>query len=435
MRREEDDPELPSVAIGPSKPRLLRVLGPGLITGASDDDPSGIATYAQTGAQLGYGLAWTTLYSLPFMAAIQMVSARIGRTTGHGIAGIVGRHYPGWLLQAIVLLLLLANILNLGADLGAMADAVTLLLPGPRTLYVVVFGGACIAMQMLLRYARYVSVLKWLTLSLFAYLAVLLFTHIDWWAFAYGFFVPQSDLSPASLTTLVAVFGTTISPYLFFWQAAQEAEDLHAFPRRKDLVHSPRQGPAALHRIGIDTIVGMVFSNLVALSIMVTGAAVLRTNGMTDIQTSAQAAEALRPLAGPFAATVFVIGIVGTGLLAVPVLAGSAAYAVGEARRWPVGFGRRFLEARAFYGTVAVATLVGMVGSLGSIDPVKALYWSAVVNGIVAVPVMYVTLKVAGRRDVMGKFAIRGALKLFGWASFGLMLISVLAMFGAMAFL
>ncbi|MEE7491511.1 divalent metal cation transporter [Methylobacterium oryzae] len=425
-----DDPEAPSPAVGPSKPRLLRVLGPGLITGASDDDPSGIATYSQAGAQLGYGLCWTMLYTLPLMAAVQMVSARIGRTTGHGIAGVLREHYPNGLLQVVVLLLLTANVLNLGADLGAMADALDLLLPGPRWLYVALFSGICVYMQLVLRYARYVAVLKWLTLSLFAYLGVVIFARVSWWDLGRAMAVPHLDVSGASLTTLVALFGTTISPYLFFWQAAEEAEDLHAFPRRRDLLHAPEQGRSALNRIGVDTVIGMTFSNLVALAIMITTAAVLHPHGVIDIETSAQAAEALRPLAGPFSATVFALGIVGTGLLAVPVLAGSAAYAVGEARRWPVGFGRRLLEARAFYGTVALATLVGMVISLGAVDPIRALYWSAVVNGVIAVPVMAVMMLAAARSDIMGAFAVRGPLKLLGWAATACMLLAVLAMLG-----
>ncbi|MDP4003349.1 NRAMP family divalent metal transporter [Methylobacterium sp. NEAU K] len=427
---EEQDPEAPSPAVGPSKPRLLRVLGPGLITGASDDDPSGIATYGQAGAQLGYALCWTMLYSLPLMAAVQMVSARIGRTTGHGIAGVLRQHYPNALLQAVVLLLLVANILNLGADLGAMADALDLLLPGPRWLYVVLFAGICTFMQLVLRYARYVAVLKWLTLSLFAYLAVVIFARVSWWELALAMALPRIDLSGPGLTTLVALFGTTISPYLFFWQAAEEAEDLHAYPRRRDLLHAPEQGREALHRIEVDTIVGMTFSNFVALAIMVTTAAVLHPHGITDIQTSAQAAEALRPFAGPFSATVFALGIVGTGLLAVPVLAGSAAYAVGEAQHWPVGFGRRMLEARAFYGTVALATLVGMIISLGAVDPIRALYWSAVVNGVIAVPIMAVMMLAAARPDIMGAFAVRGPLRLLGWAATACMFLAVLAMVG-----
>ena len=423
-----DDPEVPSPAVGPSKPRLLRVLGPGLIAGASDDDPSGIATYSQAGAQLGFGLCWTMLYTLPLMAAVQMVSARIGRTTGRGIAGVLREHYPNGLLQAVVLLLLAANILNLGADLGAMADALNLLLPGPNWLYVVLFSGICVFMQLVLQYTRYVAVLKWLTLSLFAYLGVVIFAHVAWADLGRAVAIPRIDLSNGVLTTLVALFGTTISPYLFFWQAAEEAEDLRAFPNRRDLLHAPEQGPEALRRIEVDTLVGMAFSNLAALAIMVTTASVLHPHGITDIRTSAQAAEALRPLAGPFSAAVFALGIVGTGLLAVPVLAGSAAYAVGEARRWPVGFGRRILEARAFYGTVALATLVGMIISLGAVDPIRALYWSAVVNGVIAVPVMTVTMLAAARADIMGAFAVRGPLRLLGWVATACMLLAVLAM-------
>ena len=348
MAVEDSDPEGLDPVVGPSKPRLLQVLGPGLITGASDDDPSGIATYSQAGAQFGYGLTWTMLFSYPLMAAVQMISARIGRTTGHGIAGVLRLHYPGWLLQSVVALLLVANTINLGADLGAMADAVYLLLPGPRWLYILLFAGVCLYMQVFLQYTRYVAVLKWLTLALFAYFAALVTTHVDWGQLLRGLLVPKLTWSPDDLTTIVAVFGTTISPYLFFWQSAEEVEDLHVHPRRKDLVDAPEQGTAALHRIEVDTLVGMALSNIVALAIMITTAATLNGNGVVDIQTSTQAAEALRPIAGRFAFVVFTLGIVGTGLLAVPVLAGSAAYALGEARRWPIGFSRRMQEAKAF---------------------------------------------------------------------------------------
>jgi NRAMP (natural resistance-associated macrophage protein)-like metal ion transporter len=339
---EDDDPEGLDPVVGPSKPRLLNVLGPGLITGASDDDPSGIATYSQAGAQFGYALSWTMLFSYPLMSAVQMISARIGRTTGHGIAGVLRLHYSNWLLQGIVVLLLLANTINLGADLGAMADAVNLLVPGPRWPLILLFAGVCIYMQVFLQYARYVAVLKWLTLALFGYFAVLVTAKVDWGRLAVDVVLPRPGLDAASLTTIVAILGTTISPYLFFWQSAEEVEDLHAHPRRQDLFDAPEQGPAALRRIEVDTVVGMGLSNIVALAIMATTAATLHANGITDIQTSADAAQALRPIAGDLAFVVFAIGIVGTGLLAVPVLAGSAAYALGEARRWPTGFSRRW---------------------------------------------------------------------------------------------
>ena len=420
---QEYDAEGRDPVIGPTKPHLLGVLGPGLITGASDDDPSGIATYSQVGAAFGYGLSWTLLFSYPLMVAIQMISARIGRTTGHGIAGVLRLHYSTWLLQWIVALLLIANIVNLGADLGAMADALALLLPGPKWLYVLLFSVICVAMQLLLQYTRYVAVLKWFTLSLFAYFAVLAVAHVNWSQLASNLILPRPVWTSAYLTAVVAVFGTTISPYLFFWQSDEEVEDMHVHPRRLDLFDSPEQGPKALHRIEVDTLTGMGLSNLVALAILATTAATLHAGGIVDIETSAQAAQALRPIAGPFAALFFTVGLIGTGLLAVPVLAGSAAYAIGEARNWPVGFTRKMQEAKAFYATIAVATLIGMVINFTSINPIKALYWSAVLNGVVAVPVMFVMMKIVSRPDIMGKFAAKGWLRALGWTATAVMLV------------
>ncbi len=424
----DDDPEGLNPVVGTSKPRLLKVLGPGLITGASDDDPSGIATYSQAGAQFGYALAWTMLWSYPLMTAVQMISARIGRTTGHGIAGVLRLHYPNWLLQSIVLLLLIANTINLGADLGAMADAVGLLMPGPRWPLILLFAGICIYMQVFLQYARYVAVLKWLTLALFGYFAVLATARVDWGGLLVGALVPRPTWTTEYITTVVAVLGTTISPYLFFWQSAEEVEDMQAHPRRRDLLLSPEQGEAALHRIEVDTLVGMGFSNVVALAIMATAAATLHAGGLRDIQTSADAAQALRPIAGDFAFAVFALGIVGTGLLAVPVLAGSAAYALGEARRWPTGFSRKWQEAKAFYGTVALATLVGMAMNFTAVNPIKALYWSAVINGIVAVPVMATMMLMTRRTDIMGRFTVRGWLFGLGWTATAVMAAAVIGM-------
>ena len=420
---EQYDAEGRDPVIGPTKPHLLGLLGPGLITGASDDDPSGIATYSQVGAAFGYGLSWTLLFSYPLMVAIQMISARIGRTTGHGIAGVLRLHYSTWLLQWIVVLLLIANIVNLGADLGAMADALALLLPGPKWLYVLLFSVICVAMQLLLQYTRYVAVLKWFTLSLFAYFAVLAVAHVNWGQLASNLVLPRPVWTSAYLTAVVAVFGTTISPYLFFWQSDEEVEDMHVHPRRLDLFDAPEQGPKALHRIEVDTLAGMGLSNLVALAILATTAATLHAGGIVDIETSAQAAQALRPIAGPFAALFFTVGLIGTGLLAVPVLAGSAAYAIGEARSWPVGFTRKMQEAKAFYATIAVATLIGMVINFTSINPIKALYWSAVLNGVVAVPVMFVMMKIVSRPDIMGKFAAKGWLRALGWMATAVMLV------------
>ncbi len=427
----DNDPEMPSPAVGSSRPRLFHVLGPGLITGASDDDPSGIATYSQVGAQFAYSLSWTLLVTYPLMVAIQTISARIGRTTGHGLAGVLRLHCPKWLVTSVILLLLVANIINLGADLGAMADALYLLFPAPRVLYVLLFASISISMQLFLQYTRYVAVLKWLTLALFAYFAALAYVHVDWHTLAWHMVWPDHALTPDYLTALVAILGTTISPYLFFWQASQEVEDMHVHPRRVRLIDAPSQGKDALRRINIDTLVGMGFSNLVALAILITTAATLNVRGIIDIQTSAQAAEALRPIAGNFASLIFTLGIIGTGLLAVPVLAGSAAYAVGEARQWPTGLKRRPKEAQAFYATLVISTLVGMILNFVPIDPIKALFWSAVLNGVAAVPVMVIIMFVSARKDIMGDFIIQGWLKGLGWAATLLMAGVVVAMLGA----
>ena len=404
-------------AVGPSKPRLLGFLGPGLITGASDDDPSGIATYSQAGAQLGFAIGWTMLFSYPLMAVIQEISGRIGRVTGRGIAGNIRKYYPNWLLQAIVLLLFIANTINIGADLGAMGDAVGLLVGGPHQLYVVLFGAFCAALQIMMQYTRYVSILKWLTLALFAYFGTLLAVKVPWSEVAWGLFVPTLSSDGAFWTTIVAILGTTISPYLFFWQASQEVEDIKAISEREPLMDKPRQGPDALKRIRLDTYVGMAFSNLVALAIIITTAATLHVAGITDIETSSQAAEALKPIAGAFAFTVFTLGIVGTGLLAVPVLAGSAAYALGEARKWPIGLARQPKEAISFYVTIALATMTGTLINFSPIDPIRALYWSAVINGVVAVPVMIVMMLMAADSNIMGKFSITGPLRVLGWTA------------------
>jgi NRAMP (natural resistance-associated macrophage protein)-like metal ion transporter len=406
-----------SPTVSPSKPRFLGLLGPGLITGASDDDPSGIATYSQAGAQLGFAITWTMLFSYPLMAVIQEISGRIGRVTGRGIAGNIRKYYPNWLLQLIVMLLFIANTINIGADLGAMGEAVGLLIGGPQLLYVLLFGVVCASLQIAMQYSRYVSILKWLTLALFAYFGTLMVVKVAWDEVAWGLFIPTFSSDGTFWTTVVAILGTTISPYLFFWQASQEVEDTKAIPERQPLLDKPKQGPRALERIRLDTYVGMAFSNVVALAIIITTAATLRSAGITNIETSSQAAEALKPIAGYFAFTVFTLGIVGTGLLAVPVLAGSAAYGVGEARRWPVGLARRPKEAVAFYATIALATMMGVVINFSSISPIKALFWSAVINGVVAVPVMAVMMLMAANPKVMGKFRIAGPLKLIGWTA------------------
>ena len=418
----------PVVGPGPPPTGLLHRLGPGLVTGAADDDPSGIATYSQIGAQFGFGLAWIMLFSLPLMVVIQEVSARIGCITGCGIARNLRRHYSPWLLRAVILLLLVANVINLGADLGAMGAALNLLVKGPVQLYTVLFGILCILLETFISYARYASILKWATLSLFAYVAVVFAAHVPWGTALAGTLVPHLAFSSAQATAVVAILGTTISPYLFFWQAAQEVEELH---RRnvKPLCVAPRAAGPELARIRTDTIVGMSISNLVALFIIFATAATLNASGVTDIQTSSQAAEALRPIAGMFTFALFATGIIATGLLAVPVLSGSAAYAVSELFGWREGLDHRFKEAQAFYATIAVATLAGVALNFTPLDPVKALYWSAVVNGVLAAPLMAVMMIMAVNPRVMGRLTLSRPMQWLGWLATGVMALATIGFF------
>lgn len=412
------------------KPRgWLARLGPGFITGASDDDPSGIATYSQVGAQFGFGMLWTMLFSYPLMAGIQEISARIGRVTGHGIAGNMRRHFPRTLLYTVVGLLVIANTINIGADLGAMGAALQLVIGGSSLLYIALFAFGSAALQVFVPYSRYVSVLKWLTIALLAYVLTVFAVRVPWVEAIRNTLLPTISFDGAHLTALVAVLGTTISPYLFFWQASEEVEDEEGNPDESALIDAPEQAPAQISRIKLDTYVGMAASNLVAFFIILTAASTLHVAGKTDVATAAQAAEALRPLAGPFAALLFTLGIVGTGLLAVPVLAGSAAYGVGEALRWPVGLERKPLEARGFYAVIAGSTLIGLGFNFINVDPIRMLFWSAVINGVVAVPVMVVMMLMAQSRQVMGPFVIGSGLKVLGWLGTGVMFAAAIGLF------
>lgn len=404
------------------RPGLWASLGAGLITGASDDDPSGIGTYAQAGAAFGFQLGWTLLFSYPLMVVIQEISARIGRTTGHGIAGNLRKHYPNWLLQSIVALLFVANTLNIGADLGAMAESTRLLLPHvPGTFVIFFFGLLCTLLQIFTSHERYVRVLKGLTLVLFAYFGVLLVVRISWSEALRGLIWPNWSVGGSFWLMVLAIFGTTISPYLFFWQAAQEVEDTRLDPKSVPLRTNPAQGPAALARIRVDTFIGMGLSNLVGLAILLTAGATIHEAGTHNIATAAAAAEALRPLAGTFAFALFAAGIIGTGLLAVPVLATSAAYAVGEARRWPVGLARKPLQARAFYGTIAAATLIGALANVASVNAMQSLIWVAVINGMVAVPVMALLMLMAADSRILGRFTVSRIWQVLGWVATGMM--------------
>ncbi|KKZ83560.1 iron transporter [Rhizobium phaseoli] len=382
-------------------PNLLKALGPGLVTGAADDDPSGIATYSQVGAQFGYSLGWTMLVSYPLMTAVQGLSAGIGAVSGRGLAKNLKLHYHPWLAYAAMALLFAANFINIGADLAAMGAAVRLLIGGPEVAYALLFGIVCAAVQVVVPYPAYVSVLKWLTLSLFAYVAVVLVAGVAWGEALSAIVKPTIAFTGDYFTAIVAILGTTISPYLFFWQAGEEVEELR---RRKlaRLRRNPDEAGPELGRIRIDTLVGMGFSNLVALCIVVAAAATLHLNGIEKIETSAQAAEALKPVAGEFAFAVFAVGIIGTGLLAVPVLAGSAAYAVAESFGWPEGLDKKLKEAKAFYATIVVATIASVAVTMLGFDPVRALYWSAVVNGVLATPIIILMVMMARNPAIMG---------------------------------
>jgi NRAMP (natural resistance-associated macrophage protein)-like metal ion transporter len=407
---------------------FFRTLGPGLITGAADDDPSGIATYSQAGAQFGYNIGWTLVLAFPLMVAIQDVAAQIGRVTGRGIARNLRRHYPPRLLYGVVLLLLIANVVNLGADLAAMGAALGLLVGGDTGLYTFCFGIVCVVLEIWISYARYAAILKWATLSLFSYVAVVMITHVPWATALPSLVLPDIAWSTAYATTFVAILGTTISPYLFFWQAGQEIEEQRR-NHAKPLCIAPREAGPELKRIRMDTLTGMGFSNIVSIAIIFATAATLHAHGVHDIQTSSQAAEALRPIAGDFAFALFALGIIGTGMLAVPVLAGSAAYAVTEMSGQAGTLDAKLVDAPLFYAVIALTTMAGTTLQVSGIDPIKALYWSAVVNGILAVPLMVVMMLIARNPRAMGRLTIGPRTTILGWAATVVMAAATLVFF------
>jgi NRAMP (natural resistance-associated macrophage protein)-like metal ion transporter len=406
---------------------FLGALGPGLITGAADDDPSGIATYSQVGAQFGFGMLWTMLFSFPLMAAMQEVCARLGRITGVGVAENLRRHYPKPILYSLVFLLCVANLFNLGADISAMGAAAQLVFGGSLNAYAVLLGVVSLLLQVYIPYKRYEAYLKWLTLALFAYVATAFVVHVPWLTALRATVLPSVSLHSDYWMALVAVLGTTISPYLFFWQASEEAEDVRWHKGEFPLVKKPSQAAAQFRRIALDTRVGMGFSNLVAFFIILTTAVTLHVAGKSGgIQTAADAAKALQPLAGHLAFLLFAIGIVGTGMLAVPVLAGSAAYAVAETFRWRASLGSKPRQAPQFYLVLCAAVLIGISLDFLGIDPIRALYWSAVVNGVVAVPLMFILMLMSTKKAIIGQFALPVYLRAIGWFATGVMLLASL---------
>ena len=408
---------------------LKRLLGPGLVTGAADDDPSGIATYSQAGAQFGYGLLWTVFLTTPFMIAIQLVSAKIGRVTGKGIIANVNAVCPRPLVLAVVALLVTANTINIAADLAAMGEALSLVIGGLTREHALIFAAMSVLLQIFVPYRHYAPVLKFLTVVLFCYVATAFALNIPWTEVVLATFVPRPSLSYQYLIMMVAVLGTTISPYLFFWQASQEVEEMHRGHNRRPLKELRRGGEQEVSRIRGDTIVGMIYSNLIAYFIVITTAATLHSRGITDIQSASQAAEALRPIAGEFAFSLFALGIVGTGLLAIPVLAGSAAYGVAEAFGWHATLEAKAPDAVGFYSIIGAATVIGFALEFSPINPIQFLVWSAVINGIVAVPIMGVMMVVVTNSTQMGRFRASRGLALCGWAATGLMALTVVAMF------
>ena len=417
--------------------RITDRLGPGLITGAADDDPSGIATYSQAGSQFRFGLVWTVLVTTPLMIGIQMLSARIGWVTGQGLGRNIAKVCPRWLTVTLIALLVVANTINIAADIGAMAEALRLLVGGSQLGYVLVFGAVSTLGQLWFSYESTVRILKWLTMALFSYVAVILAVKVPLHQAAVESLAPWRYLPPGTSVgdyagMVVAVLGTTISPYMFFWQAAQEAEDNIRRPHAAELRSHPAYAAEHLARIKVDTYVGMLFSNLVALCIVLATAVTLNQHGITTIQTSAQAAEALRPVAGEFAFAVFALGIIGTGLLAVPVLAGSAAYAVSEVFGWRAGLSHGFHEARGFYGIIIAATAIGTVMGSLELDPIKALVWSAVINGVISVPIMVVMLWIGQSHRIMGALTMSRRHRFFGWSATLLMAAAVVVMFATM---
>jgi NRAMP (natural resistance-associated macrophage protein)-like metal ion transporter len=433
-RRDNKTPETKKPRNKKPENMLFRLLGPGLVTGAADDDPSGIATYSQAGAQFGYGLLWTVFLTAPFMIAIQLVSARIGRVTGKGLAANVMELAPRWLVLALVFLLVAANTFNIAADIAAMGEALSLVIGGLNHEHALIFAATSTLLQVFVPYRRYAPLLKFLTLTLFAYVVTAFTVDIPWSTALLAAIWPQPTINADYFLMVVAVLGTTISPYLFFWQASQEVEEMNQGKLSRPLRELSKGGDPELDRIRIDTTVGMIFSNVIAFFIILTTAAVLNAHGVTNINSATQAAEALRPLAGDATFLLFALGIIGTGMLAIPVLAGSAAYGVSEAFGWRATLEAKAPDAVGFYTIIAAATVIGFGLGFTGIDAIHMLVWSAVLNGIVAVPIMAMMMVIVANAGLMGRFRAKSWLIALGWIGTGLMALAVVALVGSFFF-
>lgn len=384
--------------------RFKKSIGPGVITGIADDDPSGIATYSQTGAMFGYSQLWLALFSYPFMVAIQEMCGRIGLVTGTGLAGVIKKHYNKRILFGAISLLLITNIINIGADLGAMASAVQLILPIPFTVSLIFLTCVTILAEVFIPYPKYVSFLKYLAITVFAYILAAFAIHQDWHQIALATLIPHMEWNPSYILNLTAMLGTTISPYLFFWQADQEVEEELANHKIRAMGRGvPKVTTEDIHQMRADTATGMLVSNIVTFFIIITAASTLGSQGITNITSAAQVAASLEPFAGSFASLLFTLGIVGTGLLAVPVLAGSAAYAIAEAFDWNEGLGKTFIHAKAFYLVIILATTVGAIVNMSPINPITMLYYAAILNGLLAPPLMILILLIGNNKDILGE--------------------------------
>ncbi len=414
---------------------LMKVAGPGVITGAADDDPSGIATYSQTGAQFGYGMLWTALLILPFLTAMQEACARIGAVTGRGLAANIKRYYNKKILFAAVILVCLANTINIGADIGAMAEATRLIFPKINfSLIALFFTALILILEIFLNYKNYSKILKWFVLSLLAYPVTVLMINQPWGEIVRATFIPNIEFSFAFFFIITGVLGTTISPYMFFWEASQEVEE----EKSKHLLRKygmPRGIKKFLKHMRLDNLLGMIFSELGSWCIIIVAATVLHANGVTNIATAADAARALEPLvstfpnAGLISKIIFATGIIGLGLLAIPVLSGSASYALSEAMSWRSGLNLKFKRAHGFYGIITIATLIGLMINFIGIDPMKALVFTAVFNGVVAVPLIFIIAKIANNKEIMGEYKSSKLSNVLVWSTFLIMLASALTMF------
>lgn len=409
--------------------KFLKKFGPGFITGASDDDPSGIATYSQTGALFGYTQLWTALFSFPFMATIQEMCGRIGLVTGKGLAGVIRKHYSKKILYFAVFILMIANTVNIGADLGAMASSAQLLFNIPFVYLLFGITTFCLLLQIFVPYHIYANILKYLTFSLFAYIVTVFLVKQDWALVFRSTLMPEFSFNKAYLLNIVAILGTTISPYLFFWQASEEVEEeVESGKLRIMGIGIPRFNKRDIKNLRFDTVTGMFFSNLIMFFIILTTASTLGKHGITDIQSADQAAQALKPLAGDFAYLLFTLGIIGTGLLAVPVLAGSSSYALSETFGWKTGLYRKFSKAHGFYGIIIVATLVGLLINFTSISPFKMLYYTAVLNGLCAAPLMVLIMFISNNKEIMKGYTNGFFSNVFGWTITFLMAVCAVAL-------